>query len=201
MNIYSKKTKDILSQIDFLPNSIELKELEEKMQQGFGGLLFLNKKNNLTIQYHGRFKSFIIGLGVNPNNKFQPEQILLRIDTKNDQNHLNKNNAFSNELNSNKVHIHWNNILIPFLLKEVDDKTKSTNKNYDLILKKICTKNKNILEEDLKEAIPFKLFSKLIKAKNKNIDQYFEITLEEFSSYKQISLLKKIINKELSFFK
>jgi uncharacterized protein YktA (UPF0223 family) len=203
MNIYSKKTKNILSKTDFLPDTIKLKELEEKMRQGFGGLLYLNKNNNLTIQYHGRFKSFTIGLGINPNNKFQPEQILLRIDTKNDQNHLNKNNAFSNELNSNKVHIHWNNTFIFFLLKEIDEKTKSTNKDYHLILKKICTKNQNISEENLKEAIPFKLFSKLIKAKNKkkSIDQYFEITLEEFSSYKQINLLKRIINKELSFFK
>jgi hypothetical protein len=201
MDIYPKKTKDILSQINFLPNPIELKELKEKMREGFGGLLFLNQRNNLTMQYHGRFKSFTIGFGINPNNKFQPEQILLRIDTKNDQNHLNKNNAFSNELNSNKVHTHWNNTFIPFFLKEINDKTKPTNKDYHLILKKIYTKNHDISEENLKEAISFKLFSKLIKSKNKNIDQYFEITLEKISSYNQINLLKIIINKKLLSFK
>lgn len=203
MEIYQIKTKKIISKINFSPNLIELKQLKEKIQQGFGELIFLNQKNNLTIQYHGKFKSFIVGLGINPNNESQPEQILLRIDSRNDQNHLNKNNAFSSKLNSNNIHIHWNNTFIPLFLEIIDNKTKPIKKDYDFILKKIYINNTTLNENDLKEAIPFELFSKLVKAtnKDKSISQYFEITLEDFKSYDPLSLLNKIINKELPILK
>jgi len=203
MAAYPIKTKKIISKIDFSPDPKALKQLKEKIKQGFGKLIFLNQKNKLTIQFHGKFKSFIIGIGINPDNESQPEQILLRIDSRNDQNHINKNNAFSNKLNSNKIHIHWNNSFIPLLLKVIDNQTKNIKKDYALILKKIYTNTPSISENDLKEAIPFKLFSKIVKSKdeNKSISQYFEITLENSNSYDSLKLLNKIINKKLSIFK
>ena len=52
---YPKLTRSTLSKIDFKIPKKELKDLLKKINGGYGGIVYLNKKFNLMLQYHGRF--------------------------------------------------------------------------------------------------------------------------------------------------
>ena len=95
--VYPDLTAKIIKKIEFkLPDS-RLNELLSNMKDGYGSMVSLNKEVGLMLQYHGRFESFLIGMGINDDNPNQPDLNLLRIDTSVEKTHKNKTMAFLEE--------------------------------------------------------------------------------------------------------
>ena len=199
---YLKKSKEIISRSKFNPSQKDKDKLIECIKEGYGKLITLNKNANITMQYHGRFKSFIIGLGINPNNAYQPEVILFRIDTIMDENHKNGNYIFSKNISQNQVHIHWNNSYIKYIVEELNSKIIESKNSYEFIINNIY-KNNNLSDKDLRKGIPNHLFKDLIinYGSSQIINNYYEITLEKNASIDPLILFEQIINQELTFFK
>ena len=201
--IYPKITRKIISNAILSPDINDLNKLIKKMKEGYGDIIYLDLKHDITLQYHGRFKSFIIGIGINPNNENQPKLKLLRIDTRKDKNHTNKKNVFSQKLSKTATHIHWNNTIITYFIDKITTKTTKTKKYYETILTQILAENDLFDKTMLKEAVPYDLFEKILEVyqRDKNIDNYFEIIIEPNAKNTLRDLLNQILAKELLIFK
>ena len=79
-NITPKFSKNFLKKVKFNVDPNEITSLQDKIKKGYGQLICLSKKHNLFLQYHGVFNSFLIGIGINPENPNQPDIKLLRIE-------------------------------------------------------------------------------------------------------------------------
>ena len=94
----------LLKDIQFNPKEDDLLSLKKQMSEGYGKLICLNKKQKLFLQYHGKYETFLIGLGINPTNSHQPDVKLLRIDLDLEETHKLK--EFKGK-KPKSTHIHW----------------------------------------------------------------------------------------------
>src|SRR3989344_1653108 len=161
---YSKLTIRTLSKIHFDISKKELNILLKRITNGYGTIVELNKTFNIMLQYHGRFKSFLIGIGINYENPGQPDFKLLRIDTIVESTHHSTNAVFLGETKIEGPHFHWyNSVYAMFLSQKIFNLSNPNEAIYEGIIKFLLEKKKNLnLNKNIiKEALPYEEFIKL----------------------------------------
>ena len=71
--IFPSISLNILKKIKFTCSEEEITELVKGIRKGYAPMISLNHELDLRLQFHGRFNSFLIGFGVNPDNENQPD--------------------------------------------------------------------------------------------------------------------------------
>ena len=167
--IFPKLAKSILSKIDFNISTQDKALLDQNMKEDYGAIVNLSKDFDLWLQYHGRFKSFLIGFGINAENANQPDFKLLRIETFPESTHDAGSMAFIGNVRVSGPHIHWYNQFYRMFLNSGTKKPEDVNE--DLYSKKIkqflADNNLRLFNEDLvKKAVPYSSFLRLYKLIN-----------------------------------
>ena len=201
--IFPKLSKRILNKIDFSISAQNMILLNQNMKDDYGAIVNLNKDFDLWLQYHGRFKSFLIGFGINPENANQPDFKLLRIETFPESTHNDNSMAFIGNINVDGPHIHWYNQFYRMFTNSGIKNLKEVNKDlYSKKIKQFLIGNhlKFINDDLVKKAVPYSSFlrlHKLINVDRKMVreDGYITINSELQSNPKQ--LLRQILQKEI----
>ena len=201
--VFPDLTTNILKKIEFnLPDS-RLNELLSNMEDGYGSIVPLNEEVGLMLQYHGRFESFLIGMGINDNNPNQPDLNLLRIDTNVERTHKTKTMAFLGENKLTGQHFHWyNSFYRIFINQGTFNLTKPTRDIYSAIIKIFLEHNKNLNFNNqlLEQAVPYQHFVKLcylVINKKRRLREDGYITIHKNLKKSPNAVLKQILNREL----
>ena len=195
---YPKLTIRTLSKIHFDISKKELTGLLKRITNGYGTIVELNKIFNITLQYHGRFKSFLIGIGINDENPNQPDFKLLRIDTIVESTHNGTNATFLGATKIEGPHFHWyNGVYVMFLSQKIFDLSNPDEGIIKFLLEK--KKNLNLNKNIIKEALPYEEFIKLcelfIEKKHLMRDEY--ITTNEKLQTNPKVVLNQILKREV----
>ena len=201
--VFPHLTANILKKIEFkLPDS-RLNELLSNMKDGYGSIVPLNEEIGLMLQYHGRFKSFLIGIGINDDNPNQPDLNLLRIDTNVESTHKNQTMAFLGDNKLTGQHFHWyNSFYRIFINQETFNLTKPTKDIYSTIIKIFLEHNKdlNFNNQLLEQAVPYQNFVKLcdlVKNKKRQLREDGYVTIHKNLKKSPNVIIKQILNREL----
>ncbi|MCX6709492.1 MAG: hypothetical protein NTV63_00860 [Candidatus Woesearchaeota archaeon] len=198
---FPELTESILKKVSFNITKRDLNNLLRSIKKGHGNIVNLNKDYSLKIQYHGRFKSFLIGFGINEENPFQPDFKLVRVETIVEKTHTTGTMAFLGESKLKGPHLHWYNNFYGFFVNEMWHLRKPTESGYKRIIKMLINNEKlNFSDNLLKRAVPYNIFVKLfnlviLKRKTLRNDGY--ITIDEKLKENPKKILGQIINREL----
>lgn len=171
------------------------------MDKGFGLIINLNKEFDLTLQYHGRFESFLIGFGISPDNINQPNIKLLRIETNVEKTHNQDIMAFLNKVKIRGPHIHWYNSFYKlFVNPHIFDIKNPNRKVYNHIVKTILDNKQysNFSIDLLNEALPYNLFIRLcylVVKEGRVLREDGDITVSETLSKDTTKMFNQILDK------
>jgi len=194
-------SKEFLEKTEFLVSNEEHKLLLEKIDEGLGLLINLNSSKNLKLQYHGRFESFLIGIGINPENKNQPHIKLVRIDTNVESSHNKQNSQFFEPERIKGPHLHWYNSIYPRLVSLEDIERGTINlQQYNESIKVFLGSISSCLDYTCIEAIcPLQKVNELCRRQNKNrqeIREDIEISVVSKRKKSPRDILNQILDRE-----
>ena len=201
--VFPDLTSNIIKKIEFKLSDSRLNELLSNMKDGYGSIVPLNEEVGLMLQYHGRFESFLIGMGINDDNPNQPDLNLLRIDTSVEKTHKNKTMAFLGENKLTGPHFHWyNSFYRIFTSQGTFNLTKPTRDIYSAIIKIFLEHNKNLNfnSQLLEQALPYPHFVQLcnfVINKKRQLREDGYITIHKNLKKSPNAVLNQILNREL----
>jgi len=200
--LFPELSRSILKKIKFNISREDLIDVSSKLKEGYGTIVNLNELSNLKLQYHGRFKSFLIGFGINPENPNQPDLKMLRFDNSVESTHNDGTMCF---LGRNKIkgpHIHWYNSFYSVFLNQGIFNLREPNRMiYNKIIELFIENNKNLnlnanlLQKSVSYSIFLDLCKFIIKEKRK-LREDGHITSNNKLKNDPVDMLKQILNKE-----
>ena len=200
--IFPELSQSILKKIEFSISREDLIDISIKLKEGYGTIVNLNKSFNLNLQYHGRFKSFLIGFGINSENQNQPDVKMLRVDTAVESTHNDGTTCFLGENKIQGPHLHWYNSFYRVFLNQGIFNLREPNIGiYNKIIELFIENNRlNINAIILKRAVPYTIFLDLCKFIIKGEKKFREdcyVTSNKKLKKNPADVLKQILNKEV----